>query len=178
MGKNAGSYMGLLGGTVPLSGAASMPLFLDAGASITITGQGGKDVGPISAQITMPSMITWTNRDQITTLNRNTPLTLTWTGGDPSQTMLVVGGAQDNSTHTAGGFMCLVPATKGTFTVPVSILADLQPTKPLTGGPGDSLGGLAILTVPTGGALTFTATGVDNKFVVVGSVSLKAVQIQ
>jgi hypothetical protein len=178
MGSNVGTYMGLLGGTVPTSGAATMPLFLDSGANLSITGTGGKDVGPLSANITLPNIITWTNRDQINTVNRATPLTVTWSGGDASQMLLIAGGVQDNKAHLGGGFFCLVKSTLGTFTVPVSVLADVPATRPLVGNQNDAYGGLALVSVPQGTPPTFTATGPDNRFVVTGSVSLKTVQVQ
>ena len=178
LGSNAGTYMGLLGGTAPLAGAASTPLFLDPKSSITISSSGGKDVGPISGSITLPSAITWTNRDQIITVNRSTPLTITWTGGDPGQMMVVAGGAADSKTKTSGGFFCLVPVGPGTFTVPVSILADLPTTRPLTGGSDDSFGGIGLLSVPQGLPPTFNATGLDTRIIMTGSASIKTVQIQ
>ena len=178
MGSNAGSYVGLLGGTAPLAGSATMPLFLTPGSSLSITSPGGKDVGPVSANITLPNGITWTNRDQIGTVDRTMPLTINWTGGDATQLLVIAGGAQDDKTKHSGGFFCLVDSTKGTFSVPVSVLADVPATRPLTGTPNDAVGGIALVSVPKGTPPTFNASGPDNRFVVVGSVSLKTVQIQ
>ncbi len=178
MGSNAGSYAGLLGGTSPLSGSASTPLVLNPGTSLTLSSPGGKDVGPISGSFTMPNEITWTNRDQINTINRATPLTLTWTGGDISRLMLIVGGVEDAKIKTGGGFMCLVSAAAGTFTVPVSVLADLPATRALTSTPDDSFGGIALASVPMGLPPTFAATGPGIRFIVTSSISLKTVQVQ
>ena len=178
LGSNAGTYAGLLGGTVPMSGAAAMPLFLDPGTAITLTSAGGKDVGALSGKITLPGAITWTNRDQINTVDRTMPLNITWTGGEPGQLMVVAGGASDSKTKNSGGFFCLVPVGPGKFSVPVSVLADLPPTKPLTGGSEDSFGGIGLISVPQGTPPTFTATGLDNRLIVTGSASIKTVQIQ
>ena len=72
-------YMGLLGGILNISGATMPPPFLDGGP-FTITGPGGKDVGPFTTTIALAPAITWTNPPS--TINRASPLTLTWTGGD------------------------------------------------------------------------------------------------
>jgi len=70
-GSNAGAYLGLLGGSVPLANATAMPLFLDPGSTITVSGTGGADVGAMSVNVTMPSGLVWTNRDQIGTVDRS-----------------------------------------------------------------------------------------------------------
>jgi uncharacterized protein (TIGR03437 family) len=178
LGSNAGTYMGLLGGNVPLSNATATPLFLDPRATIALSGPGGRDVGAISGSITLPNTIQWTNRDQINTINRNTPLTITWTGGDPGRMMVLVGGASDSKSKNSGGFMCLVPTDAGTFTVPVSILADLPATRQLTGGAEDAVGGLGLISMPFGAPPSFNASGLDSKMIVTGSASIKTVQIQ
>ncbi len=80
-GQGAKEYLGVLGtsGLVP-PGMGPAP-FLSPG-SYTIIGSGGADVGPFSASVTVPGSnpITWTNRDQLTTVDRTKPLTFTWTG--------------------------------------------------------------------------------------------------
>lgn len=178
LGSNAGTYLGLLGGTVPLSGAAQMPLFLEPASTVTITSSGGKDVGPISGTTTLPAQIFWSNRDQIISVTRSTPLIIRWTGGDPTRNLIVMGGAADSKTKSAGGFLCLVPASAGTFTVPVSILADLPTTRPLTGGADDSFGGIGLMMAPVATSPSFNATGLDARTVMTGWGSIKAVEIK
>jgi hypothetical protein len=177
LGSNAGLYMGLLGGTVPLSGAAQMPLFLEPATTLTVTSSGGKDVGPISGTTTLPAQVFWTNRDQIISVDRATPLTFKWTGGDPARNLLVVGGAADSKTKNNGGFLCLVPAAAGTFTVPVSILADLPTTRPLTGN-DDSFGGIGLMMAPVATSPAFSATGLDARTIMTGWASIKTVEIK
>jgi hypothetical protein len=178
LGSNAGSYMGLLGGSVPVPGTPSTPLLLDPGASLTVKGSGGKDVGQLSATVTMPNVVTWTNRDQINTVDRASPLTITWTGGDPSQMMIIAGGSQDAKTKQSGGFFCLVPSTAGKFTIPASMLADMVPTRPLTGGPDNTIGGISLISIPQGNPPKFSASGLDSGFVIAGSATLKTVQVK
>ena len=76
--------MGLLGGSLPIPGASSLPPFLEGG-SFTITGSGGKDVGPFTANINMASLVTWTNGPQLDVINRSSGATGNWSGGDASQ---------------------------------------------------------------------------------------------
>jgi uncharacterized protein (TIGR03437 family) len=178
LGTNAGSYMGLLGGTVPLSGSQTMPLFLDPGSSITITGAGGKDVGAISAKVTIPNAVTWTNRDQIDPVDRTKPLTINWTGGDSSQMLLIAGGVEDGQTNSSGGFYCLASSTAGTFTIPVSILSDVPATRPLTGSSTDTFGAIALFSVPQGNPPAFQASGLDLGFVIPSNATLKALQFK
>jgi uncharacterized protein (TIGR03437 family) len=118
-------YMGLLGGILNISGATVPPPFLDGGP-FTVTGPGGKDVGPFSITIPLAPVINWTNPPS--TINRSSPLTLTWTGGNSSQLVMILGGSTDQTSQASGGFVCLAQASAGTFTVPVNALADLIPT--------------------------------------------------
>jgi hypothetical protein len=155
-----------------------MPLVLNPGSTITVKGPGGKDVGAISTSVTMPSAVTWTNRDQINTVDRSSALTLTWTGGNSSQMLIIAGGAADPSAQNAGGFYCLAPATAGTFTVPVSNLANIPQTRPLTGGPTDTFGVIALISVPQGNPPQFNASGLTSGFVIPGTATLKTVQVK
>jgi hypothetical protein len=168
--KNSGPYLALLGGTIPLEGAPSMPLFLEGG-SYTISGPGGKDVGPFTVNLTLPSPVVWTNRDQINAVDRSAGVTLTWSGGNASQLIIIAGGNLDQKTEAAGGFLCLVSAGDRTFAVPRSVLAGIPPTAP-SQDPEDSLGGLALGTL-LGDLPKFTASGLDAGYVVYGVLQAK-----
>jgi hypothetical protein len=89
-----------------------------------------------------------------------------------------VGGAADNKTKHTGGFLCLVPASAGTFTVPVSILADLPTTRALAGNNEDSLGGIGLMMAPVATSPAFSATGLDARTIMTGWASIKTVQIK
>jgi uncharacterized protein (TIGR03437 family) len=168
-----GPYVGLLGGSIPLEGAQSLPLFLDGG-TYTITGPGGKDVGPFRATINIPPAMQWTNRDRILQVDRAAGLTLTWSGGDPnSQRVLIAGGSTDQKSKASAGFFCFVPGGDRTFTVPPSVLGNLPAS--VGAKPEDSLGALLFGTLPAGGYPTFTAPGLDSGYVFYGSMSLKTV---
>jgi uncharacterized protein (TIGR03437 family) len=169
--ENKGPYVGLLGGSIPLEGAQSLPPFLDGGR-YTVSGPGGKDVGPFKATIDIPAPLQWTNRNQITQVDRSSGLTLTWSGGDPSQQMvLIAGGSSDQKSKASGGFICFVPATGGSYTVPPSVLGNLPPS--VADKPEDSIGALLFGTIPAGNYAKFTATGLDVGHIFYGALNAK-----
>ncbi len=151
-------YFSLLGasGSIANTGLSSSGPFLDPG-SYTVSGTGGKDVGPFSFPITVGSGATWTNRDQITSINRSQPLTITWSGGNPSNQVGVIMGIGSNpSNSTSAGFACLVTFDQQSFTVPASILANFPATTGSTSG--GVQGGLLFLTFPSGDQFTSFTT--------------------
>jgi uncharacterized protein (TIGR03437 family) len=171
--EKTGPYMGLLGGAIPIPGATSTPLFLEGG-TYTISGPGGKDVGPFSTSVQFPPPATWTNRDQITSVDRAAGVTLTWTGGNPaSQFVLIAGGSSDMKSNAAGGFFCMALIEGGRFAIPPPILANLPASAgtPLT----DSLAGLIVGTLPSGDLPKFTARGLDYGWVLGGAFQIKTV---
>ena len=136
-----------------------------------------KEIGAFTASLTVPAPVTWTNAAQIASISRSTPVTLNWTGGDASQTVVIGGGSTDQKTKKSGGFVCLVPATAGTFTVPVTALADLAPTGSVM-GPGDGLGVLFLAALPLANPPTFTAPGLSAGHLFYSFVTARAVPVQ
>lgn len=104
-----------------------------------LTGTGGADVGPFTANYTMAPPLLWTNRPQsTTTVNRAAGLTITWTGGAPDGYVTIAGtntyyGATAKSNVTVS-FTCTARASDGTFTVPPTVLLALPPSAPAAGG--------------------------------------------
>ncbi len=172
----SGPYISAVGGLLPVDGAPSGPLFFDPG-SYTITGSGGKDVGAFTASLTLPALVTWTNAQQIAAVNRSAGITFTWTGGDASQTIVVGGGSTDQKSKKTGGFICLVPASDGTFTVPATTLADM-PATGNTIGVSDSLGVLFLASAPMANPPTFTAPGLDAGRLFYTFMTARAVPVQ
>lgn len=136
---NAGTTLtvsaGAVSRTVALSAAAasgaqlgkSIPdtptrnnLMLSPG-SVSIGASGGVDVSAFQATATMPSPISWTNRSQITNVNRNQPLTISWSGSG-GQLALVSGGAMDAGQSGIGEFACVAPTGASSFEIPTAIL--------------------------------------------------------
>ena len=154
--NNTGPYLGLLGGSIPIGTGASLPPFLDPG-TFTISGPGGKDVGPFQVAMTVAPPVTWTNMNQMTTIDRNQNLTFTWSGGSDSMLVLIAGAGLDQTAKDAGGFFCFVPSAPGSYTVPASVLGNL----PATVGSSSALGAVIIGSFPTNYA-KFTASGLDS----------------
>lgn len=171
-----GTYMGDLGGIDPLSGDGTTPLFLNPGM-FTFSGTGGSDVGAFQAAFAIPSPATWTNRDQIGSVDRSQGVTLTWTGGDPGSQLALIGGLTagsglDNSTTSQVGlFFCLAPMGAGSFTIPPSALANLPASS------GDLNTSLALLffgTVPNGASVArVSIPGLDQAFVIPMTLSIE-----
>jgi uncharacterized protein (TIGR03437 family) len=178
-------YLAVLGGSVSAGNSISVGdsesgLFL-GGGPFTITGAGGADVGPFSVTVKAPAAVTWTNEAQIAAVDRSVPLALTWTGGDPAATMLVLGGSTDPNTQASGGFECLAAMGAGTFTIPVNALADLvavDPIAPMPSGQSSQLGVLGLMPLPLGDPPKFAAKGLNAGYAFETTVALKSVQVK
>jgi hypothetical protein len=152
-----GLYSGTLGGVALnalLSLGTPLPDYLNPG-TYTISGS-GPDVGQFSGPITIPAAVNWTNSAQLTNISRSEDLTITWTGGDPNEFTAISGigvvstSPLGPSTDSTGAFLCIVPASAGTFTVPSVVLQAL---------PASSTASL----IPTG-FLLVGSSGVPLKF--------------
>jgi hypothetical protein len=141
-------YLGVLGtggGWTALGLGPSTP-FLDPG-TYTVTGNGGKDVGPFQYTMQIPSGATWTN-DSIAAVDRAKGLTILWNGGNPStQAVAIIGYSSNPASNVSGGFACLSDMAPQTFTVPSSFLANLPATP--ASNPGNAISALVFVTVPT-----------------------------
>jgi hypothetical protein len=74
----------------------------------------------------IPTGVTWTNRDQISTIDRSQGLTINWVGGNSAtQVGLILGFSTDPNTKVSGGFACLASLDTGTFTVQPGNMANL-----------------------------------------------------
>ncbi len=140
------------GDTATLSAAGS---FLVPG-DYTITGTGGKDVGPFTAKVTIPALPPLTSPKGPTnfTVSRTKPLTVTWTPND-SPTHVEVQIASFVAKNVGIQITCTAPVSAGTFTIPSYVLLAL-PTGNGTNfnfQPGDGPGGPATIS-------SFSATGI------------------
>jgi hypothetical protein len=69
-----------------------------------------------------------------TTVNRSSPLTLNWTGGNASDMVEIIGssgtttGTGSSAVTNTTEFICLTTAGQKTFTVPASVLSQLPAT--------------------------------------------------
>lgn len=128
----------------------------------TISGTGGSDIGPFTASVTFPGDFTWTNQDTIADpIPRSSPLTINWTGGTSGNVSItgitftsLTSSTTQNTIYNASLFTCIAQATAGTFTVPVSVLSQLDAVSgDLTTGSYGSLSVFATIS-PTQGSFT------------------------
>jgi len=161
VGQAKGVYMGQLGGGTPnpLGGGSATPPFLEPG-SYTVTGTGGADVGAFTARITLPSPLNWTNQSSISTVNRSQGVNVTWSGGDPNGYTFIFGTSSAGTGQTAVSavFSCIVRTSRGSFTVPASVLSALPPTA----GGVESFGVLGVGS--SSQPVRFNAPGLDSGF--------------
>lgn len=154
---------GLPGGT---------PLYLDKGV-YTVTGAGGSGVGAFSATITLPDPLVWTNMSTTDTVTRSAGQTVNWTGGDPSGTVLLIGFSTVTGANRGREFLCVAPASAGTFTIPPQVLLALPANSVSTGTSAASVTGA--LGVGFEKSNSFTAPGIDQGAIVGFGLNLRTV---
>ncbi|MBI3935064.1 MAG: hypothetical protein HY316_10270 [Acidobacteria bacterium] len=117
-------------------------------------------VGPFSASIVMPPLFEWTNKRSFTVIDRNLPLTITWTNQVPGAVVRITGSsvfARLSNSPLILGFECWADTAADSFTVPPEILASLPPSQELFTNSAGSLG----ISLWTFGS-AFTAPGLDS----------------
>lgn len=96
--------------------------FLTPG-NYTITGTGGKDVGPFTANITIPVTPTLTSPASAKglTITRSKGMTVTWNAnGSTGHAEIIIASYIDP--NTVAQALCTAPASAGTFTIPPYVL--------------------------------------------------------
>jgi uncharacterized protein (TIGR03437 family) len=98
-----------------------------------LAGTGGRDVGAFTARVRVPAVFNWTNRAAITSVTRAEGISVTWTGGEGSVSIVGysanrVGGTPADPIMEFGLFVCEQRAAEGRFTVPASVLNLLPPS--------------------------------------------------
>ena len=170
IGLDAGASIGLTGPNsfstqlTPLAqlkgfySAAVMGDPFAAGGTYTFTGTGGADVGAFNALLTKSPALTWTNASSITTVHESQGQLITWTGGDPSGTVLITGTSFNSVSppFVGASFFCSAKNSALQFTIPSAVLLALPPSAVIA---GFSVGSMSVGSET---ALTsFTAPGLD-----------------
>jgi uncharacterized protein (TIGR03437 family) len=139
-GLNAGSQVSITGpngnktlsqavtGTylAQLSALGATP-FISPGTYTFSNGSGGTDIGPITASVTYPGPLIWTNEASIKSVSVSHDLTITWSGGSASDYVTIIGITGLASIKQDTEFFCNAQASAGTFTIPPQVLALLPP---------------------------------------------------
>ena len=148
---------------------AGIPLsFFANGASSTLAGTGGADVGPFKAGITANAAPVWTNSANAATVTRAAGLTVTWSNAPASANVISISGFNVNpGNNVSGGFQCLANPAAGSFTVPALALANVPATP--SGSPAGE-GWISIGAAQLASPASFTASGLDRGIAVFGSV--------
>ena len=187
----SGSRVGYLGGALS-NNAIPSTLFLEPGG-YTLMGTGGLDVGPFSTTFTVPQPLIWTNRDQLTLIDRTKPITVTWTGtvtapsvsafaqhpkeqeGIEGDYIGLIGFGEDLPNNASTVFACLALQGATSLTVPSVILANVPPTRP---NPLQSKSVLYLVTLPKSTFASLPVSGLDAAFAAFSYIAGKTVIFQ
>jgi uncharacterized protein (TIGR03437 family) len=120
-----GSYAATLSSSF-FGGAAGT--FLQPGAW-QITSTGGADIGAFTATLNLPDPLKLSA--PAGSINRSQPFAVNWTGGAGNDVVLILGvsipgGLLNAGNGPLGAFICTALASARTFTVPSSVLSQLQ----------------------------------------------------
>jgi len=160
-----------------VSTSPGQQLFIPAaGGTFKFTIPGGPDVGAADASIVASNPLVWNEMNTVTSVSRNQPLTVTWSGGTPGGFVLIQGGSFTGpNAEIFTSFGCTERSEAGRFTVPRDILASMVASTVI-----------APLNIPTG-TLTvqhftlparFTASGLDHGSIIWESYSSTQVHYQ
>ncbi len=109
------------------------PLFLNPGEIFTLAS------ARFTLPIGMPNAIEWTNRDQISEVDRAHGVTLAW-HPRTSQTVLILASNADQFTTARAICFCAARGQDGQFTIPPAMLANFPVTYDVGGRPYNQLG--------------------------------------
>ena len=161
---------------IPGVPSTPMPLYLTKG-NYTVTGPGGKDVGPFTASLSVPDPLIWTNSSTITTVNRAAGQLITWSSGDPNGNVYIIGFSVTGTTASSlsgAEFICVEKNSAGKFNIPSSVLLSL-PVSTINLSAG-TVGGALLVEGTTVG--TFKASGLDQATISSSSITLNTVNYQ
>jgi uncharacterized protein (TIGR03437 family) len=142
-----------------ISGAPINDTTLLAPGDFTVISSVGPDVGAMNTKITVPPPLTWTNRDQLSTVTRSQGVTVNWSGVPAGQVVFITGGAVDVPNNVTGMFYCVASAGASSFTVPPAILANVPASRPVF---VQTKALIYVGMAPGISAPTFTAAGLDT----------------
>ncbi len=171
-------------GLSPYAGAlnTTSPTYLATGAYTIDNAAGGVDVGGFRASIGFNPTVTWTNRPSGSLqISRQSPLAITWTGGDSQHELVMINGTLSTQSLTQPSkgltatafFTCVEHAEAGQFLVPSFVLFGLPvglPVPFLAGGPISqarvSLATLSVSSISRLDQNMFLAPGLDAGYFV------------
>ena len=159
-----------LGSYLPLYSLRNQ-LYLSPG-TYSVTTNGGANVPGFTTSVAVPPALNWTNRDQITTVDRTQPLTINWSGAVSGQPVEILGVGSDLPTNSSALFFCVVPAGATSFTVPPQALSALPAAR------ANPLASKDVIYIMTTSPSTFSASGLANAVTSGGYIAGKTVTFQ
>jgi len=126
--------------------------------AIAMTGQSGPDLSGFSIAATMPPLLNWTNKDQIQTIDRTQPLTLSWSNVPDGDTVVILGINSDQSSNSSSAFVCVAQPASTSFTIPSYIFYGVRATR---GWPYRSQSMLYVGALPLANPVLFNQKGLD-----------------
>jgi len=174
--ESSGLYVGLLGGGIPFDETPVPPLFLMRGVH-TLSGPGGVDIPRFSTNFNVPDLPDWSNRESLDTIDRSRGFTMQWTGGDPSQVVVIGGVSTNQVTQATGGFFCVANAADGSFRIRPADVANM----PVSGGAvslDDSMAIVGMVAIPASSLTTLTIPTLDTALVFTTTANIRTVLVQ
>jgi hypothetical protein len=89
---------------------ASLLEFNASQGQVSLSAPGGQDIGALNVAVSAGQAVTWTDRAQLTEIDRRAPLGVAWVAESGASTVAIVGGNYDLAADGSGVFLCLAPA--------------------------------------------------------------------
>ena len=159
-----------LGSYLPLYSLPNQ-LYLSPG-TYSVGTSGGVNVPAFTTSVTVPPALSWTNRDQITAVDRTQALTLNWSGAVSGQPVEILGVGSDLPTNSSAVFFCVVPAGATSFSVPPQVLSALP------GARTNPLASKDVIYLMTTSGSSFSASGLSTAVTSGGYIAGKTVTFQ
>lgn len=155
--KERGFYNAELGGGISMPGMPpAQPDYLEPGTYTVDNGNGGTDVGPFRATLTIARPVVWDRTSVADTIPRTRDLVIRWSGGEPTEWVQIVGTSTRTNPDATAAFICTERATVGSFTVASWVLSALPASDPQQQG-----GMLMVGSSPLMERNKFNARGLD-----------------
>jgi uncharacterized protein (TIGR03437 family) len=134
------------------------PLVLEPG-EYSLSGSGGRDVGPFRLAVQVPAPVEWIDRDQIAVVDRKRGATVHWKNAAPGSVVLVAARNVGQFTTAIGMAVCAAPAPAGTLTIPPEMLANIPESQDVAQQRFDELAVVNLIRAPA-----IKAAGLDGGF--------------
>jgi len=164
-------YDAVLGGALPFSRAPATPLYLASGA-YRLSGPGGADIGPFSAEVAVTGPLVWKNRSRVDVVDRDAGVTVIWKAARSSDAILILAENTDRESGDSAACLCMAPGEAGRFLIPPLALGNLPPTVDLE---GLAVSYLLLMELPAEPPARIQARGLDAAFAAFVSVSARPV---